>query len=396
MKRWNSFLFTGMVFCMFSPTALWAVDDQMAAIEYEEPVFQNAAQLERALNLTAASFTEEDMEAARQQATEEATEEINTLAENYADGVVDQIASDYAHEEVKQLSRDHALNSVDTEDFPNLDERATFYADKYVKEKANEYASSLGFEEGTPDYEEAYNKAIERATDPTFNNLWDTTYAEAISKALDEEAFSDWKDAYSYAWNRGTAEGDWENALETAYNEATDRAINGGIWQESFDYAIARATNRDYSNAYQAFYKKALEEAVVEINAGQLREIYQMRYVYRYGWGVINKKLALKAYHNGLGNIWKHDAGPSLDDEIIPPGPQEFGELNIEKEIAEATRRNTKTGWGNNDEFHAKGNKNKRRPAPRPVSLLSHRQFNISWIMTYNSYYHHLLTNIRK
>ena len=359
MKQWYSLLIPAMVLSLISPSVLRAADEAIEVMEDVMPTFQNAAQAQRAENLTAASFTEEDMEEARQQATEDATKEINTLAENYADGVVDEIASDYAYREVKQLSRNHALNSVDTEDFPNLDERATYYADKYVEEKAREYALSVA-DGDREKYQEAYEAALERANGSSFHNLWDTLYEEAISKALDEEAFSDWGDAYNSAYARATGGGDeWEDALQTAYNYATDRAQSAGIWEEAFDHAIKRATNPDFSNAYQAVYKKALEEAVTEINKGQLQDIYEMRYVYKLGWGKITKKLGLKEYHNGLGNMWKHQVGPSLEDEIIPPGPPEPAQLLLEKEIAKVTRRNSMIGWDDNQKFQAKGNKNK-------------------------------------
>ena len=67
----------------------------MAAIEYEEPTFQNAAQAERAANLAYSSFTEDDMQDAKDQAEEDATKQIDGLAKDHADSVVDQISSDH-------------------------------------------------------------------------------------------------------------------------------------------------------------------------------------------------------------------------------------------------------------------------------------------------------------
>jgi len=358
MKQWKRLLILAMAFSLLIPAALWAAVEETDGMEEETPTFQNAAQLERALNLANSSFTEVDMVEARQQATGEATGQVETLATNYANEVVDQIAVDQAYQQVKQLTRDHAINSVDTAPVSILDVRAMLHADTIVEKKAHNYALSVADGNRT-EYQEAYKVALARATDPSFHNPWDTAYQEAIAKGLDEEKFSVWQKEYDYAIARATNP-DYHNAYDTAYDSAKTLAMEADVWQDAFDYAIARATNPDYSNAYQAEYKKALEAAVADITGRQLEEIHQMRYVDKLGWGVITKKrLGLHASHSGLGNKSKHLSPPSLDDEIIPPGPPEPDEISFEEEIAEVTRRNTMTGWNDDPGFQAKGKRSK-------------------------------------
>ena len=125
MNLWKNLLVLVTAICLVSPVTVYAVDEQPDSTEFEPPSIQNITQAERLENLARASFSDDDMQVARDIAADEAKTNIDTLVNEYANGVVDEIASDQAYLEVKQLSRDHAYTSVDTTAFPNLDERAT-------------------------------------------------------------------------------------------------------------------------------------------------------------------------------------------------------------------------------------------------------------------------------
>ena len=363
MNLWKNLLVLVTAICLVSPVALYAVDEQPDSTEFEPPSIQNITQAERLENLAKASFSEEDMQDARDIAADEAETNIDTLVNEYANGVVDEIASDQAYLEVKQLSRDHAYTSVDTTAFPNLDERATLYADKTVEEKAQAYARRVAADDRTK-YKEAYEAALARGYDPSFYNLWDAAYAEAIESALGVRKFAAWEKEYYSAYERGTGGGDkWVDAWQTAYESAKKQAIADGAFLEAEAYAYARATNPNFPNAYQAEYKKALDAAVAGIANERLREVYHLRYVEKLGLGVMAKKyLNIEAFHNGKGNLWRHRVGPSIDDEIIPPGPAvDPEEMSFEEELAEATLRNTRTGWNKGPGTSAKSKGNSKK-----------------------------------
>jgi len=317
MKHRTRLLIPTMVLGLLSPVG-------PSAAEEVTPTFQNATQAQRAANMARASITEEDMEEVRQQAATEAENQVKQVSSDYADGVVEQISNDYADKAVDEAARTHA--------------------DETVEAQAREYALGFG-EEGSRAYEKAYADAMTRATDPSFRNLWDTTYEAELERLTNakDPAYDDsvWQEAYSYAKARATGKG---------YHNA---------WQTAYEYAWKRATDPDYSNAYQAEYKKALEAGVADITGDKIEEIHRLRYVDKLGVGVINKKFGLHPSHAGMGNKWKHNAPPSLDDEIIPSGPPELDEMPLEEEIAEATRRNTRTGFNYELESETVGNKNK-------------------------------------
>jgi len=304
MTLWKRLLIHTVIMSLLSPVALWAADEEVT------PTFQNAAQAERAANLATASFTEEDMEQARQQAAVQAESQIEQLADGYADGVVEQISNDYADKVVDETARTRAEESI--------------------KEKARQYALSVA--DGDPaKYREIYDEALARAKDPSFHNALDTAYESELEKLKnpDDPDFdgSVWQGAYDYAKERATGDG-YKNARQTAY-----------------EYAYNRATDPDFPNAYQTEYKKSLEAEVAEITGQKIQDIHEMRYVEKLGWGVIaSQKIHLHPSNNGRGNKWKHNMPPSVEDETIPPGPG-FDEIPLEQEIAEATRRNVRTGW---------------------------------------------------
>ena len=174
MKHWKQLLVPAMAFSLLSPVALRAVEGETEIMEEVTPTFQNPAQAERAANLASASITSEEVADLEKDASSQAEGYANSFAEDYA--------NDQADQHVKDVSRNYANEVVNIE--PERDERFRSEADLVVQTKAEEYARGVNEDIDSLEYKQAYEAAIARATDPSFNNLWDTTYKQLIEEEL--------------------------------------------------------------------------------------------------------------------------------------------------------------------------------------------------------------------
>ncbi len=338
MKLWKCLLSPAMTLCLVIPGTVYAVDEDPDAMEDVTPSFQNAASAQRAANIADASFSEADQALAEEEATQEAKDQVDKVSSEYAEGVVKQVSSDYADRVV--------------------DEKATAYADGVVEEKAVDYATIqaelTGAGPGDRAYEaaygEAYTYAIDRATGEGYVNAWDTAYKSAYDRATGEGYVNAWDTAYKSAYDRATNP-DYHNAYDTAY-----------------DYANERATNPDYHNAYDTAYEKALAQEIAGITGEKIAEIHRLRYVERLGWGQIVKQEHINVHPsvNGLGHMKKLRKGQMPPEDGIAPRDPEA--IPLDAEIAEATRRDTRTGWNDTAGFSAKNN-NKNKNSKKTYGL---------------------------
>ncbi|MGA7279325.1 MAG: hypothetical protein WBW79_15405, partial [Desulfocapsaceae bacterium] len=72
MNLWKHLLILATAICLVSPVAVYAIDEQPDSTEFEPPSIQNVTQAERLEDLAKASFSEEDMQDAREDAAEAA------------------------------------------------------------------------------------------------------------------------------------------------------------------------------------------------------------------------------------------------------------------------------------------------------------------------------------
>lgn len=334
MKQWIRLLIPTMALSLVSPVTLWAADQEIETMEEVTPTFQdyqNAVQAERAANLAEATITDDDVMTLERDASIQADGYANSFAEEYA--------NDQADQHVKDVSRNYA-NSV-AEISPERDEEIKLEVDTLVQKQAEEYAISINEDVDSEEYKEAYEAAMSRATDPSFINLWDTTYKQLVEDELGSESieFDDWLNAYDRAEQRATGGGEnWVDARQTAYNEALKQFPDTEEYKELFGEA----------------YDKALAEKMAELSGQRNQLVYEMRFIKKYGWGKITRELGLPPKYNGVGQ-WRK--GMPVVEKIVAQPVLE--ELSIEEEIELATTRNTKTGWKDDPEFQTKGNKNK-------------------------------------
>ena len=339
MKHWKCLLIPAMVFSLLSPPVLWAAGEEMEEIEEMEEVtatfqdYQNAVQTERAAYLAGASITDDDVTTLEL--------EVSTQAGGYANSFAEEYANDQADQHVKDVSRNYANNVVEISS--ERDEEIKLEADTLVQEKADEYARSVNKDMDSNEYKEAYEIAMARATDPSFNNLWDTTYKQLLEDELGSESteYMAWLEAYDRANQRATGGGeDWVDARQTAYRLALEQFPDTDEYKELFGEA----------------YDEALAAKMAVLSGQKSQLVYEMRFKRKWGWGRITRELGLPSKYNGVGQ-WPKGM-PAPGEEILPPVPEE---MSLEEEIAKATHRDTRTGWNKGPGTSAKSKGNSKK-----------------------------------
>ncbi|MEE4164612.1 MAG: hypothetical protein V2I35_01345, partial [Desulfocapsaceae bacterium] len=213
---------------------------------------------------------------------------------------------------------------------------ATAAAESFIEEVTTEYARSTAFDE-------AYAYAKERGTSEDFSpNAYETAYDYAISLGADPERASE----YAASEVEKIAK-EYAESQAVPGNETYDRALA---------YAEERAMSEEFEpNAFDTAYAKAYANYVAEYPGITYEEIHRMRFVERKGWGEITRYYGLHSSVNGRGRYMKMK-GALPEDQVALPEPEL---LSLDEEIAQATRRNTKTGWSDEPGFNAeKTNRN--------------------------------------
>ena len=191
MNLWKNLLILATAICLVSPVAVSAFD--------EVPSFSNPAQAQHAENIAEASFSEIDMEDAKERAQTAYAEDmaesfIEEKAQDYAEGVFEQKAEDYAEEFVIQKSENHADGVIEK------------LADDYVKElletKAKDHADDVcaGCDEADPNWIAAKEAYLEQTSEESMEQL-------KTNKLQELDGGNEWNEAYQYAYKRATGDG---------------------------------------------------------------------------------------------------------------------------------------------------------------------------------------------
>ncbi len=283
MNLWKYLFVMVMTISWVIPVAVFAAD--------EEPSFQNAAQAQHAANVAEASFS--DLDEAR--------------ADNYADEVADTTATETANTRADLVATSYA-EKMATE---FVEQKAKEHADGLIDQKAREYADSVV----------AGNTRAD----------WQTEYDAAAKRALEQGA---WDNAYEYAIERATNI-NFRNAWDTQLAEVVGSEDYVKVRQQAYEAA--------YEAAYAPAYDEAFTYAVSRITGAKIEEINRLRHREHMGWGQIAKMYNVPERYIGNGHRNKLTVN-TPEPEAEPPALEV---LPLEAEIIEATQRNAKTGWSN-------------------------------------------------